>query len=163
MATDKILASKCSEWHIRGGTFWHIIELSELPGTRGKVFYNLSTGRNFRFNAPCWFTGEGVNIYWLGQITLKCVFKCPSSEKTLWHWLQGYGFSPVCILKCVFKTPPCEKALGHWLQRNGFSPVCILKCFFKTPPCEDTDHKEMVFHLCAFLSISSKPLHVRML
>ena len=40
MAADKLTASKCSEWHIKGGTVSHIIELSQLLFgiTRGKVF-----------------------------------------------------------------------------------------------------------------------------
>ena len=62
---------------------------------------------------------------------LKCLFKCPPSDKALGHWLQGNIFSQECVLKCLFKYPLSEKALGHWLQGNGFSPECVLKWLFK--------------------------------
>ena len=46
--------------------------------------------------------------------------KVPPSEKSFGHRMQGYGFSPECILICPFKSPPCEKAVGHWLQEYAF-------------------------------------------
>jgi hypothetical protein len=49
-------------------------------------------------------------------------------ENGLSHWLQGNGFSPVCILMCFFRTPESEKDLPHWLQGNVFSLVYPQVC-----------------------------------
>ena len=89
---------------------------------------------------------------------LKCIFKYPTyeSEKSLGQLLQGNGFSPECVLKCLFNYRPSEKSLGHRLQGNVFLPECVLKCTFKCPSCN-----EMVFHLNVFLSVSSNFLHFR--
>ena len=106
-----------------------------------------------------WLQGCGFSIEYIPDCVLKCFFNLPLIEKDLstlkaaiwfftlvcsqvlhqiaiyWKkfgpWLQGYGFTPECILKCCFKWVLREKALGHWLQGYVLSPECFLNWFFK--------------------------------
>ena len=41
------------------------------------------------------------------------------------HEMQGYGFSPVCILKCPTRPKYFEKDLSYYLYLESFFPTCF--------------------------------------
>ena len=79
------------------------------------------------------FNALAVFIWFLLSMCQQILVKDPIFLKTAsTHWLQLYGFSPVCIHWCDSRSNLCEKALSHWLHGHGFSPLCHQMCLKTT-------------------------------
>ena len=134
---------------------WDVVTGGATPPqlTGGWLALALAVAGHWGRSPPCtvWWCST---LKWQGSRTcgregggglthsLLCVFRLQLWENDLRHWLQGRGFSPVCVLLCFFRWPPSENGLGHWSQEEGFSPVCFLLCFFRLPSWEnDLGHR----------------------
>ena len=60
-----------------------------------------------------------------------CVFRLPTWEKVLLHWLQEKSISPVCDILCLFRLLNREKVLLHCSQSSCFSSMRIILCLLR--------------------------------
>ena len=110
-----------------------------------------------------------ARVWFLACVHSLMFLQIASYRKVFWHWLQGYGFWPMCIFKCIFRLISTQKIFCHWLQGYGFhlyvssydisNKHLVIKLL-------DIDSKGMVSCLCVFSNVSSycyfqrKPLDI---
>ena len=76
------------------------------------------------------------NLIW--HIRLLCC------KKVIWHWLQYYDFSPMCILIWLMRSIFSAKALSQYLHWYGFSVLCVLVCSISSPYIENAYYTEYI-------------------